>query len=130
MIASFRTSHNFEPGDPVYAYSDEIVGKIPHYGPFLGYCYRVEEPGKVAVVIIPITVTTVRNEHLVIDPIKERRAEYQALGESYTKASDLAVCDYVNMQMDDMARLVNNLIEVVAKQQKQIDRLGKKRAKR
>lgn len=83
--------------------------------------------------IVPVVVTSTTHEQLVIDPIKERRAEYQALGESYTKASDMAVCDYVDEAVDSLANMVNALVEVVAKQERQIASLvkkGKKRAKR
>ncbi len=73
--------------------------------------------------IVPITVTTVREEKLVIDPHDSRRKGYQELGCSYTQASDLAVTDYVDESVDKLANLVQALVEVVDHQERAIDRL-------
>jgi hypothetical protein len=79
--------------------------------------------------IVPITITT--NE--VIDPHNDRRKAYQELGCTYTQASDLAVTDYVDVEIANLTDLVEALIMVVEDQDKRLTALkskGKKHGKK
>lgn len=133
MIVHFdcHTWHMLQPGDPVYFRSPGEV-TAHNTGAYVGTFHSSFNRERIAVVIVPITVEVHKVEHssLVVDPHVDRRKEYQALGCSYTQASDLAVTDYVDAQLNAMAHMVDALAQLVqARTSKKGGKRGKKAKK-